>query len=89
MSDYPRSLYMHGWSDLSAHRIVRSAEEEVVARAEGWKTLTEFPHPDVPVPVSVAPLEPEIDPSPTADAPPADPPADAPKRKPGRPRKAQ
>lgn len=43
---YPRSLYLHGWADLSAEKIVHDQAEENSARADGYKTLPEFPHPD-------------------------------------------
>ena len=46
MKEYPKSLYAKGWSDLSAHRIVKDAAEEDAARADGFKHMSEFPHPD-------------------------------------------
>lgn len=57
--DYPRSLYLKGWDDLSLEKIVRSAEEEEAARAHGYKKLTEFPHPD-----TFGAVDPPVEPKP-------------------------
>ena len=41
--DYPRSLYLKGWEDLSLTVIVNSEEEELAARANGYRNLKETP----------------------------------------------
>ena len=47
--EYPKALYLDGWTNLGSYRRVRTAEEEAAARAEGFKTLTEWPPPDAAV----------------------------------------
>jgi hypothetical protein len=39
--EYPKSLYLRGWEDLSAERVVRDAAEEADARAAGYRSLAE------------------------------------------------
>lgn len=46
--NYPRSLYLKGWEDLSLTVIVHSEDEELAARANGYKNLKETPL-DAPV----------------------------------------
>ncbi len=48
--EYPKALYLGGWGNLGSYRRVASAEEEAAARAEGYMTLAEFPHPSVIAP---------------------------------------
>lgn len=43
MVEYPKSLYLKGWEDLSLHVIVNSPEEEESARKDGYRTLGEGP----------------------------------------------
>ena len=43
MTEYPKSLYLKGWEDLSLHVIVNSPEEEEAARKEGYRSLGEGP----------------------------------------------
>jgi hypothetical protein len=78
--DYPRSLYLNGWLDLSAERIVNSAAEEEAARAEGYKTLPEFPHPD-DFPDGVVTAEPKVAPAPAPKPDPKPPVAPKPPKK--------
>lgn len=80
-AEYPKALYLDGWHNLASYRRVASAEEEGAARAEGYKTLPEWPHPDNP-PVA----EPVVVAAP--EAPPAAPNPEPAPRRPGRPRKA-
>jgi len=52
MSQYPKAVYLDGWTNLGSYRRVNDAVEEEIARGEGYKTLPEFPHPDAkPEPV--------------------------------------
>lgn len=39
--EYPKSLYLHGWEDLSAEVVVRDAAEEAEARARGYRMLSD------------------------------------------------
>lgn len=58
-AEYPKAMYRDGWENLSSYRAVKDAKEEEAARAEGYKTLPEFPHPDNPpvaAPVVDAPV---------------------------------
>lgn len=41
MTEYPKSLYLKGWEDLSATVIVNSPDEEEAARKHGYRTLNE------------------------------------------------
>ena len=41
MVEYPKSLYLKGWEDLSKHVIVNSPDEEEKARKNGYKSLNE------------------------------------------------
>lgn len=62
-SSYPRSLYLHGWTDLLAEVVVNDEVEEQKRRDQGYKRLTEFPHPDT-FPdgvVTAGPVEPKPD----------------------------
>lgn len=43
MIEYPKSLYLRGWDDMSAHVIVRDRAEEDAARAGGYRMLTDPP----------------------------------------------
>lgn len=63
MSAYPKALYLGGWHNLASYRAVASAAEEEEARAEGFKTLPEWPHPDTFGEVSPAPV---VNPMPAA-----------------------
>ena len=58
--EYPKALYLGGWGNLESYRRVANAEEEAAARAEGYMTLAEFPHPSVtaPAPFLAAPPAP-------------------------------
>lgn len=40
--EYPKSLYLRGWDDLSAERVVKDAAEEADARAAGYRMLSEL-----------------------------------------------
>jgi hypothetical protein len=39
--EYPKSLYLKGWEDLSATVIVCDEKEEAEARKQGYKMLNE------------------------------------------------
>lgn len=41
--EYPKSLYLRGWDDLSAHVIVADAEAEAEARKAGYRMLSDVP----------------------------------------------
>ncbi len=58
--DYPRSLYLKGWEDLSLEKVAHSPEDEERLRARGYKKLTEFAHADV-VLDKAEPVEPKTD----------------------------
>lgn len=46
MQEYPKALYLRGWSDLDAYVSVANAAEERERRAEGYRHIYEFPLPD-------------------------------------------
>lgn len=58
--EYPKALYLDGWSNLGSYKAARSEEGEAALRAEGYKTLPEFPHPDNAPPVAVGAPSPTI-----------------------------
>lgn len=39
--EYPKSLYLRGWSDLSATVVVHDAAAEAEARAAGYRMLSD------------------------------------------------
>lgn len=39
--EYPKSLYLQGWLDLSLHIVVNSPEQEEEARKHGYRSLDE------------------------------------------------
>lgn len=41
MTEYPKSLYLHGWSDLSATVVAHDAAAEAEARAQGYRMLSD------------------------------------------------
>ena len=41
--EYPKSLYLRGWDDLSAHVIVQDGAAETEARKAGYRMLTDPP----------------------------------------------
>jgi len=46
--EYPKSLYLRGWADLSATVVVENAAEEAEARAAGYRMLSDPPEPAGP-----------------------------------------
>lgn len=46
--EYPKSLYLRGWADLSATVVVHDAAAEAEARAAGYRMLSD--PPDQPEP---------------------------------------
>lgn len=43
--EYPKSLYLRGWDDLSATVVVHDAAAEAEARAAGYRMLSDPPEP--------------------------------------------
>ena len=43
--EFPKSLYLRGWADLSATVVVENAAEEAEARAAGYRMLSDPPEP--------------------------------------------
>lgn len=43
--EYPKSLYLRGWADLSATVVVHDAAAEAEARAAGYRMLSDPPEP--------------------------------------------
>lgn len=41
MTEYPKSLYLRGWDDLSATVVVHDAAAEAEARAAGYRMLSD------------------------------------------------
>lgn len=40
--EYPKSLFLRGWDDLEATKLVHGEDEEREARKGGYKSLAEF-----------------------------------------------
>lgn len=43
--EFPKSLYLRGWDDLSATVVVHDAAAEAEARAAGYRMLSDPPEP--------------------------------------------
>ncbi len=40
--EYPKTLYLRGWDDLEANKLVHGEDEEREARKAGYKAMAEF-----------------------------------------------
>lgn len=58
-AEFPKALFKDGWADLDACVVVRSEAEEVLAREQGYRPLSEPVDPITPQPEKRKPGRPK------------------------------